>query len=226
MANAPCGATLHGVRLAAALVAAILGTSLVSPAAAAEESEESARRQAAQERANAAAARVAGAETELAQAEEQLAEATAGMEAARSRLIAGQERLRELAVRTYMRGRLPPPPVFSRDINTTARSLAMGRFVTLGATEAVDEFEAAKKDLEAETVTRRKQMEDRKEAVSALRRQRQEVAEELERLTEAEREAVRRLSANRTLRELADEFGVSHETIRSVLRSTATAPAA
>ena len=37
------------------------------------------------------------------------------------------------------------------------------------------------------------------------------------RLTEAEREAVRRLSANRTLRELAAEFGVSHETIRAVL---------
>ena len=34
------------------------------------------------------------------------------------------------------------------------------------------------------------------------------------RLTEAERAAVRRLSANRTLREMADEFGVSHDTPR------------
>ena len=41
------------------------------------------------------------------------------------------------------------------------------------------------------------------------------------RLTEAEREAVRRLSPNRTLRELAAELGVSHETVRRVLREPA-----
>ena len=38
------------------------------------------------------------------------------------------------------------------------------------------------------------------------------------RLTEAEREAVRRLAGNRTLREVAAEVGVSHETVRAVLR--------
>ena len=38
------------------------------------------------------------------------------------------------------------------------------------------------------------------------------------RLTGAEREAVRRLADNRTLREVAAEVGVSHETVRSILR--------
>ena len=39
------------------------------------------------------------------------------------------------------------------------------------------------------------------------------------RLSPAEREAVRALAPNRTLRELAAEFGVSHETVRAVLRA-------
>ena len=38
------------------------------------------------------------------------------------------------------------------------------------------------------------------------------------RLSLEEREAVRGLAPNRTLRELAAEFGVSHETVRAVLR--------
>ena len=38
------------------------------------------------------------------------------------------------------------------------------------------------------------------------------------RLSPEEREAIRALAPNRTLRELAAEFGVSHETVRAVLR--------
>ena len=38
------------------------------------------------------------------------------------------------------------------------------------------------------------------------------------RLSPEEQEAVRALAPNRTLRELAAEFGVSHETVRAVLR--------
>ena len=39
----------------------------------------------------------------------------------------------------------------------------------------------------------------------------------LRRLSPEEREAVSALAPNRTLRELAAEFGVSHETVRTVL---------
>ncbi len=193
------------MRLAAALVALILGSLVISPAAAAKGATND--RQVAQERANAAAARVATAETALAETETQLAEAAAGVEAARSRLMQEQARLRELAVRMYMVGGLSPPPVFSPDINSTARSLAMGRFVTLGATEAVDEFKAARKDLEVETVSRRNQLKGRREVVSSLREQRQAVVEELERLTEAERKASEKEAAQRaqTEREAAEE---------------------
>src|SRR5688500_16420687 len=41
-----------------------------------------------------------------------------------------------------------------------------------------------------------------------------------------EREAVRSLAANRSLHDLAAEFGVSHETIRAVLRDAEPARAA
>ena len=40
------------------------------------------------------------------------------------------------------------------------------------------------------------------------------------RLTETERRAIRALAATRSLRELAAEFGVSHETVRAVLRGS------
>ena len=39
------------------------------------------------------------------------------------------------------------------------------------------------------------------------------------RLSPEEREAIRALAATRNLRELAAEFGASHETVRSVLRT-------
>ena len=40
------------------------------------------------------------------------------------------------------------------------------------------------------------------------------------RLSPAKREAIRALAPNRTLRELAADFGVSHETVRAVLRAS------
>ena len=38
------------------------------------------------------------------------------------------------------------------------------------------------------------------------------------RLTDAERRAIQALAASRSLRDLAADFGVSHETVRAVLR--------
>ncbi len=38
------------------------------------------------------------------------------------------------------------------------------------------------------------------------------------RLTDAERRAIRVLAASRSLRDVAADFGVSHETVRAVLR--------
>ena len=46
------------------------------------------------------------------------------------------------------------------------------------------------------------------------------------RLSPAEREAIRVLAPNRTLRDLAAEFGVSHETVRAVLRGQLATAAA
>ena len=43
------------------------------------------------------------------------------------------------------------------------------------------------------------------------------------RLTQTEREGVRRLAGSRSLRELAADLGVSHETVRAVLRGPARA---
>jgi hypothetical protein len=45
----------------------------------------------------------------------------------------------------------------------------------------------------------------------------------LRKLSAEQVEAIRTEAGNRTLRELAAEFGVSHETIRAVLRETALA---
>ena len=43
-------------------------------------------------------------------------------------------------------------------------------------------------------------------------------------LTPSEQASIRAIGNNRSLRELAAEFGVSHETIRTVLRETILAP--
>ena len=45
------------------------------------------------------------------------------------------------------------------------------------------------------------------------------------RLTEEERRAIRALAASRSLRDLAAAFGVSHETVRAVLRGREREPA-
>ncbi len=45
------------------------------------------------------------------------------------------------------------------------------------------------------------------------------------RLTDAERQTIRTLASSRTLRDLAAEFAVSHETIRQALRQGTAVPA-
>jgi FixJ family two-component response regulator len=45
-----------------------------------------------------------------------------------------------------------------------------------------------------------------------------EQIDHLRRLTSDDRDAIRLLAQSRSLRDLATEFGVSHETVRSVLR--------
>jgi hypothetical protein len=46
----------------------------------------------------------------------------------------------------------------------------------------------------------------------------------LRKLSPDQEAAIRRLAATKSLRELAADFGVSHETIRTVLRATTLAP--
>ncbi len=154
-------------------------------------------RQAAQARANAAAARFASANSSLASVERDLAELEAKTAATRDRLSGLQEQVRDVAVNAYVRGNVSGPMAFDGDLSTASRRNAMVRFVTIGNTESIDEYRAAREDLTVSSDAVRKQVEQRKAAAAGLRKQKAAAYAELSRLAAVEKAYQAKLAADR-----------------------------
>jgi murein DD-endopeptidase MepM/ murein hydrolase activator NlpD len=154
-------------------------------------------RQAAQARANAAAARFARATTELAKVERDLATLQAKTAATRDRLSVLEGQVKLVAVNSYVRGNLGDQLVFDPDLSKTARRNAMVRFANDTDRSAIDQYRAARQDLEVGSDSVRKQLEERKSAAAALRKQRQAAYGELTRLQAAEKAYLAKVAAEK-----------------------------
>jgi murein DD-endopeptidase MepM/ murein hydrolase activator NlpD len=152
-------------------------------------------RRAAQQRANAAAARLAKAESALARVEAEAAALRARADANRADLAGLEQRVRSLAVNQYMRGSGSPAPVFDGDLGRVARGQALARYVTLGDTEAIDRYRAAREDFEANSAALQERLRQQAAASAALRKERAKAYAELERLAAAEKAYLARQAA-------------------------------
>ena len=154
-------------------------------------------RQAAQARANAAAARFAKATTQLAKIERELKSLEAKTAETKERLSGLEGEVRVVAVNSYIRSNVGDAFVFDPDLSKQARRNAMVRFVTVGDRSAIDDYRAARDDLEVGSDAIRKQVEERKAAATALQKQKAAAYAELNRLAAAEKAYLAKLAAER-----------------------------
>ena len=184
--------------MARALVAAFVATALLLvPAVPASAGDPVKDRQAAQARANAAAARFAKATTQLAQIERELKSLEAKTNETKERLTGLEGEVRQVAVNSYIRSNVGDAFVFDPDLSKQARRNAMARFVTVGDRSAIDDYRAARDDLAVGSDAIRRQVEERKAAAAALRKQKAAAYDELNRLAAAEKAYLEKLAAER-----------------------------
>jgi murein DD-endopeptidase MepM/ murein hydrolase activator NlpD len=184
--------------LAAAFAALALLVVPVVPASAADPVKD---RQAAQARANAAAARFAKAESSLATIERELKELEAKTSETKARLTGLEGEVKQVAVNAYIRGNVGDAFVFDKDLSQTARRNAMARFVTLGDTDAIDEYRSTRQDLEVGSEAVKKQVEQRRAAAAKLREQKAAAYKELTRLAAAEKAYLAKVAAEKAAAE-------------------------
>lgn len=178
-------------RTLAAFAAVVLGVGLASPASAAESRSE------AQARADRAAARFAAAESELARVETQLAKLEANLAESEQRLGKLSDRVRAIAVRQYVRGRVSTITTFDGDIGKAARTQALARYLVSGSQGSLDEFRAIQLDSTADRKALEAKAAERKAALKRLQKEKAAAYAELERIARAEREAAARAEAER-----------------------------
>jgi septal ring factor EnvC (AmiA/AmiB activator) len=154
-------------------------------------------RQAAQARANAAAAKFAKATTQLAKVERELNELQAKTSAAKDHLSTLEGQVKLVAVNSYVRGNIGGQLVFDPDLSRTARRNAMVRFANDTDRSAIDEYRAAREDLEIGSESVRRQLDERKTAAAALRKQRQAAYSELTKLQAAEKAYLAKVAAEK-----------------------------
>jgi murein DD-endopeptidase MepM/ murein hydrolase activator NlpD len=180
--------------LVAAIAAIALLTWPASPAGAGDPVKD---RQAAQARANAAAAKFAKATSALAKIERELTTLEAKTDETKARLEGLEGEVRQVAVNSYIRSNVGDAFVFDPDLSKQARRNAMVRFVTVGDRSAIDDYRAARDDLEVGTASIRKQIDERKAAAATLSKQKAAAYAELTRLAAAEKAYLAKLAAER-----------------------------
>ena len=208
-----------------ALVAAFAATALLLlPAVPAGAGDPVKDRQAAQARANAAAARFAKATSSLATIERELRSLEAKTTATRERLTGLEGEVRQVAVNSYIRSNVGDAFVFDPDLSKQARRNAMVRFVTVGDRSAIDDYRAARDDLEVGSESIRKQLEERRQAAQALKKQKAAAYAELNRLAAAEKAYLAKLAAEReaAARREAAAKAARDRTSRAVTATPAT----
>ena len=187
-----------------ALAGIVLFLGLAPAATAAEKGPSKGDLSSAQKRADQAAARRARAQTALARAEQEVEDLTARTSANELRLSSLENQVRDLAVRQYVQGPEPAAWIVEPDLGQAARSRALLRFVSLGQTDAVDEYRAAREDLDQGRAALERRLADRRSAVAKLRKDEARATAELERLEAARRALEARLAAEARARQAAE----------------------
>lgn len=211
--------------LAAAFAATVL---LLGPAVPASAGDPVKDRQAAQARANAAAAKFAKATSSLARVERELKSLEAKTNQTKERLTGLEGEVREVAVNSYIRSNVGDAFVFDPDLSKQARRNAMVRFVTVGDRSAIDDYRAARDDLEVGSESIREQVEERKRAAQTLQKQKAAAYAELNRLAAAEKAYLAKLAAEReaAARREAAAKAARERTSRAVTAAPAAGTAA
>ena len=171
----------------AALAALAFTVFLAAPVGAAEGPPSSKNVSSAQKRADEAAAKLSEAESALARVEEEVAASNSRISAARARLGALRGEVRQLAVRQYVQGGDPTVWIVQTDLGEAARGRALLRHVTLGRTDAIDEYQAASAELEDGVSALQRKLGQQRKAVGDLRADQIRMTEELEELAQAQR---------------------------------------
>ena len=183
------------MRRALLAAAAILPVLALAPAPAAADTAKDLA--AAQARANKAAARLAAAESTLARAERQVADLRVRRQQAANRVSSLEGQVKEVAVSQYVQG--GSPLAETTDPNQVARGQALLRYAVTGSLDSLDQYRAAREDLDVNTAALERQLGSQRSAVSSLRKQRSAIQAELNRLAAVQRalEAKRAAEARR-----------------------------
>jgi len=122
--------------------------------------------------------------------------------------VAGLENdVREVAVTQYVQG--GAPVATGNDLNQVARGQAMLRYAVTGSIDALDQYRAAREDLEISVAALEQRVGQQRGAVAELRKQRSAIQAELNRLAavqralEAKRRAEQAAAARRAGRPVA-----------------------
>ncbi|MGI8794206.1 MAG: murein hydrolase activator EnvC family protein [Acidimicrobiales bacterium] len=182
------------MRRALVAIAAVLAmvSLLASPASAADPTKV---RQAAQTKANQAAARLSAAESTLAKAQLAVSETEARVADAERRIAGLDATVKSVAVTTYMRGGAGPAALFDGDLARSARGMAMAKYVTYGNTDALDEWRAARGDLDAQKAALASGLDAQRKAAAEMKDKKLAAYKELDRLAAAEKAYKAKLAA-------------------------------
>jgi murein DD-endopeptidase MepM/ murein hydrolase activator NlpD len=188
-------------RAGVALAASLLTRLHIAPTAGAAKVDVAKQVAAAKAQAHAAAERLNKAESALALTERDVDTLTARTAANRDRLARLQGRVIAIAVERYMGG-AGAVTLSSTDPGAIARTDAIIRFLTSGASDALEEFRVTKADLDASRRALNARLADRRSAVARLQADRRKALAELDRLSKAlsalERAAPGRAAASRS----------------------------
>jgi len=171
-------------------------------------------RKSAQDRANAAAARLAKATSALATTERELADLEKKTAETQAKVDSLRTQVKAVAVNAYVRGQTDSF-TFDADLGRMARGQAMARYVSLGNTESIDEYRAAREDLDVGREALDAQVGQRQAAAAKLRKEKAAAYNELERLQKVEREHLAKLEAQRRAAAAAAARSASSRASRS-----------
>jgi murein DD-endopeptidase MepM/ murein hydrolase activator NlpD len=139
----------------------------------------------AQRKANAAAARFSAAQSALARAEGQVADVRARRAAALARVGQLELQVRSMAVDQYVNGGVPN--VSADNLIDAARGQALLRYAVTGSLDALDQYRAAREDLDASSAALESKLGQQRSAVAGLRKQRAGALADLNRLVAAQK---------------------------------------
>ncbi|MEY2478702.1 MAG: hypothetical protein QOG87_4017 [Actinomycetota bacterium] len=140
----------------------------------------------AQKKANAAAGRLAAAQSALARAEGEVKTLKVRRAAALERVSALESQVRTVAVEQYVQGGVAAGMTADNLVDAT-RGQALLRFAVTGSLDALDQYRAAREDLDVSTAALERQLSQQSGAVAALRKQKSSAEAEVNRLAAAQR---------------------------------------